>query len=73
VLIDLVSDATAFAALASLVRRGGTAVTTHYVADAESLGAGHRHQLRVAGVGRALRALSSAQARRASGKTVITF
>jgi NADPH2:quinone reductase len=33
VLIDLVSDAEGFAALASLVRPGGIAVTTKYVAD----------------------------------------
>jgi threonine dehydrogenase-like Zn-dependent dehydrogenase len=33
VLIDLVSDAAGFAALAALVRPGGTAVTTTYVAD----------------------------------------
>ena len=33
VLIDLVSEADGFAALASLVRSGGTAVTTKYVAD----------------------------------------
>ena len=32
-LIDLVSDATGFAALASLVKPGGSAVTTRYVAD----------------------------------------
>jgi NADPH2:quinone reductase len=38
-LIDVVSDATGFAALASLVRPGGTAVTTKYVADVEALGA----------------------------------
>jgi NADPH:quinone reductase-like Zn-dependent oxidoreductase len=38
-LIDLVSDATGFAELASLVRRGGSAVTTQYVADQEALGA----------------------------------
>jgi NADPH:quinone reductase-like Zn-dependent oxidoreductase len=38
-LLDLVSDATGFAALASLVRRGGTAVTTQYVADEAVLGA----------------------------------
>jgi NADPH:quinone reductase len=38
-LIDLVSDATGFAELASLVRRGGTAVTTQYAADQEALGA----------------------------------
>jgi NADPH:quinone reductase len=37
VLIDLVSDATAFASIASLVRPGGTAVTTQYVADFEAL------------------------------------
>jgi NADPH:quinone reductase len=37
VLIDLVSDATAFASIASLVRPGGTAVTTQYVADLEAL------------------------------------
>lgn len=36
-LIDLVSDAAGFAALASLVRQGGTAVTTQYVADEEAL------------------------------------
>jgi threonine dehydrogenase-like Zn-dependent dehydrogenase len=37
VLIDLVSDAKGFAALASLVRPGGTAVTTKYVADTGAL------------------------------------
>jgi D-arabinose 1-dehydrogenase-like Zn-dependent alcohol dehydrogenase len=37
--MDLVSDAEDFAALASLVRPGGTAVTTQYVADAEALAA----------------------------------
>jgi NADPH:quinone reductase len=37
-LLDLVSDATGFAALASLVRPGGTAVTTQYVADEDALG-----------------------------------
>ena len=36
-LIDLVSDAAGFAALASLVRQGGTAVTAQYVADEEAL------------------------------------
>ena len=41
-LIDVVSGPADFAALASLVRRGGTAVTTVYVADEETL--------RVAGV-----------------------
>jgi NADPH:quinone reductase len=39
VLIDLVSDAAGFAALASLVKSGGTAVTTRYVADEAALGA----------------------------------
>ena len=38
-LMDLVNDATSFAALASLVRPGGTAVTTQYVADEQALGA----------------------------------
>jgi NADPH2:quinone reductase len=37
VLIDLVDDATGFAAFASLVRSGGTAVTTQYVADEDAL------------------------------------
>ena len=100
VLIDLVSDATGFASLASLVRSGGSAVTTKYVADEQSLGA-----TGITGVNFALQpsselfervaeavadrrivappitrisleevpaALSSAQARPASGKTVIT-
>jgi NADPH:quinone reductase len=35
--LDLVSDAEGFAVLASLVRPGGTAVTTQYVADEEAL------------------------------------
>jgi NADPH:quinone reductase-like Zn-dependent oxidoreductase len=35
--IDLASDHDGFAAVASLVRRGGTALTTRYVADVESL------------------------------------
>ena len=39
VLIDLVSDAESFASLASLVRLGGTAVSTQYVADARVLSA----------------------------------
>jgi NADPH2:quinone reductase len=38
-LLDVVSDASAFAELAALVRRGGTAVTSRYVADEEALGA----------------------------------
>jgi NADPH:quinone reductase len=37
VLIDLVDDPAGFASLASLVRPGGTAVTTQYVADEEAL------------------------------------
>jgi NADPH2:quinone reductase len=37
ILIDLVGDAEAFASAASLVRPGGTAVTTQYVADLEAL------------------------------------
>jgi NADPH:quinone reductase len=37
VLLDLVEDAAGFAALAALVRPGGTAVTTQYVADEEAL------------------------------------
>lgn len=37
VLVDLASDAGGFAALASLVRAGGTALTTRYVADTEAL------------------------------------
>ena len=36
-LLDLVSDAARFAVLASLVRQGGPAVTTQYVADADAL------------------------------------
>ncbi len=38
-LLDLVSDPAGFAELASLVRSGGSAVTTQYVADEEALGA----------------------------------
>jgi NADPH:quinone reductase len=38
-LIDLVSDASGFAELASLVGTGGSAVTTQYVADQKALGA----------------------------------
>jgi NADPH:quinone reductase len=36
-LIDLASDTDAFAALAALVRHGGTALTTRYVADLDAL------------------------------------
>ena len=50
VLIDLVSDAESFAALASLVRPGGTAVSSRYVANARALSAS-----RVRGVNFALR------------------
>ena len=39
VLIDVASDADEFAALSSLVRSGGSAVTTRYVADTETLSA----------------------------------
>jgi NADPH:quinone reductase len=99
--LDLVSDADGFAALASLVRPGGTAVTTQYVADEQALRAAgitginfalpasselfERVAEAVAG-GRIVAppitrisleevpaALSSAQARPASGKTVITL
>jgi len=35
--MDLASDADGFSALAALVRRGGTAVTTRHVADVEAL------------------------------------
>jgi NADPH:quinone reductase len=37
VLVDLASDAAAFAALAALVREGGAALTTRYVADFDAL------------------------------------
>jgi NADPH:quinone reductase len=37
VLVDVASDADEFATLAALVRPGGTALTTRYVADAEAL------------------------------------
>ena len=37
VLIDLVDDSAGFATLASLVRPGGTAVTTRFAADEEGL------------------------------------
>jgi len=37
VLVDVASDAAAFAALAGRVRPGGTALTTRYVADTETL------------------------------------
>jgi NADPH2:quinone reductase len=38
-LVDVASDAGAFSALASLVRPGGTVVTTRYVADVDALAA----------------------------------
>src|SRR5256886_5354655 len=41
VLIDVASDADEFAALSSLVRSGGSAVTTRYVADTEKIGRAH--------------------------------
>ena len=37
VLIDVANDAEGFATLAALVRPGGTALTTRYVADTEAL------------------------------------
>jgi NADPH:quinone reductase len=37
VLVDVASDADAFATLAALVRAGGTALTTRYIADTEAL------------------------------------
>jgi hypothetical protein len=40
-LLDLVSGGDGFAALASLVRPGGSAVTTQYVADEAALGTGN--------------------------------
>jgi NADPH:quinone reductase len=100
-LLDLVSDANGFAALASLVRPGGSAVTTQYVADQAALDAtgitGINFALpssselfeRVAEAvsdGRIVAppitrisldevpaSLSSAQARHATGKTVIAL
>jgi threonine dehydrogenase-like Zn-dependent dehydrogenase len=39
VLVDVASDAGGFSDLASLLRPGGTALTTQYVADAEALAA----------------------------------
>jgi len=39
VLIDVANDADDFAALAALVRQGGSALTTRYVADADALAA----------------------------------
>ncbi len=39
-LIDLASDRAAFAELASLVRPGGTALTTRFVADVDAIGKG---------------------------------
>ena len=39
VLIDVVNDADDFAALAALVRQGGSALTTRYVADVDALAA----------------------------------
>jgi len=100
-LIDLVSDASGFAELASLVGQGGTTVTTQYVADEKALAASG-----ITGVNFALpssselfervaeavadgrivappitrisveevpAAMTSAQSRPASGKTVIAF
>ena len=54
VLLDLVSDGDGFATLAPLVRSGGTAVTTRYVADTAALESAwhHRDQLRPGGLQR---------------------
>jgi NADPH:quinone reductase len=52
-LIDLVDDADGFAELASLVRTGGTAVTTQYVADPTGLA-----RMGVTGINFALQASS---------------
>ena len=102
VLIDLVNAVPAdFAALASLVRPGGTAVTTQYVADQDALRAAEITGINFAlpmssellqrvaeavadgrilappitriSLEEAIAALDPAQARPASGKTVITF
>jgi NADPH:quinone reductase-like Zn-dependent oxidoreductase len=53
VLIDLVSDATTFGRIAELVRPGGIAITTQYVADLEALRASG-----ISGVNFALRTTS---------------
>jgi NADPH2:quinone reductase len=99
--LDLVSDAEGFAALASLVRPGGTAVTSQYVADEQALRAAgitginfalpasselFERVAKAVADGRIVAppitrisleevpaAMSSAQARPASGKTVITL
>ncbi|HEY2202817.1 MAG TPA: zinc-binding dehydrogenase, partial [Solirubrobacteraceae bacterium] len=100
-LLDLVSDANGFTALASLVKEGGTAVTTQYVADEEAHRANGVTAINFAlpmssgllervadavaderivappitriSLEEAPAALNSAQARPASGKTVITL
>jgi len=41
VLIDLASDAESFAALAALVRDGGTALTARHIANVDALAARH--------------------------------
>jgi threonine dehydrogenase-like Zn-dependent dehydrogenase len=53
VLMDLVSDKEGFAKLAALVRQGGTAVTTGYVADTGALESAH-----ITGINFALQASS---------------
>jgi len=60
-LIDVASDPAGFAVVASLVRAGGTAVTTKYVADLDALAAagGHGDQLRAGRIERAPRACGS--------------
>ena len=54
VLVDLANDAPEFAALARLVKRGGTALTTRYVADIRDLATAgvQRNQLPSTNVGR---------------------
>jgi NADPH:quinone reductase len=62
VLVDLVSNATGFATTAGLVRPGGFAVTTQYVADVE-----HLQALGIRGVNFALRMTSDLLERVAQG------
>jgi hypothetical protein len=62
VLIDLASDRDGFAALAALVGRGGTALTTRYTADTDALAAAG-----VTGINFALRMTAELLARLADG------
>lgn len=61
-LIDLASDRDGFAALAALVGRGGTALTTRYTADTDALAAAG-----VTGINFALRMTPELLARLADG------